>query len=422
MKFTDYLIAILAVILAVFCFCSVIYAGEPFNNLPPYIGDGRKGPAVSKMEIKELVIPPLSVPELAIPELESPELKVEEISFFTPLPIDALQTGDIQAEVDKTEMQRFLLRLLVDRRNAFDSKVLNLNAEILSKWAAIYKEPVYPISYVEPPKGLRMIAEVRMPLNEIQAETLKDNLNYRHAQGFNAVLLTFNGSEELGDLVALAKYLKRGFKVWFAFSGREDLREPVFIDPDAYALYLQTLASVCDGFLSHWRRTSSHLFIQDDAFMYYTALNVRAGNPEIPVLGEVYFGETAQLDTKTSWYKAGERANLVIRMTAGGSGYVVTNFAAPGINVEGVLGGLLKPIEGAAKYVLISGPYPYFLTTNKHGTTYEEDLQGIRALEERWLAAGAWGSIVTHADGTDFGHGIVTDNMSAYSYKEIKKE
>lgn len=409
---------------AIFCFCMAANAEEPvFKELPPYAGDGRRAPAPVRIEIRELIIPPQRIPGLEIPTLD-----VKAIGENGGAEIPQLRIPSIQQEIDKihTPERKALLKRIADTRSALDGRLFSLGDDAVKSWLAIYREGTGSIAYIEPPKGVRMIAEVRMPRSEEQARILRDNLNYRHGQGFNAVLLTFDGSETVGDLTDLAAYLRRGFKVWFAFGGREDLKVSVFLDPETYGLYLQSLARVCDGFLSHWRRTSSHLFIQDDAFMYYTAVNVRAGNPNIPVLGEVYYGETAAISSPGAWYDVKGRlknhaaVSLVVRMAAGGSGYVVTNLGAPGIDASGVTGGLLKPIQGAAKYVLISGPRPYFLTTHRSDTSYEEDLRGIEAIERRWLRAGAYGTIVTHADGTD-SQGV-TDNMSEYSYRLIKPD
>lgn len=422
---------ILLVITALFCLCSVVSAAdvEPvFTTLPPYVGDGRKAPPVSNMEIKELIIPKLEIPSLEIPQLQVPSLEEAKPLEIQQLDIPQLKIESIQDAIDKAynRSNRALLKMILDQRSALDSKLYQLSEDDLKQWVNIYNDTIDSVYYVQPPKGLRMIAEVRMPQSEEQAKILQENLNYRHAQGFNAVLVTFSGSEDVNDLVDLVTYLKKGFSVWFAFGGHEDLKEPVFMSPEKYGLYLQSLAYVSSGFLSHWRRTSSHLFIQDEAFMFYTALNVRAGNPNIPILGEVYFGETAPLNKTAEWYKTtGQLANhikihLVIRMVKGGSGYVLTNFGYPNIDVDGVMHGLLKPVQDSPKYVLISGPYPYFLTTHKRNTSYEEDLQGIEDLEKSWTRAGVWGTIVTHADGTDSNG--VSDNMSAYSYKSIKAD
>ena len=386
------------------------------DSLPPYVGDGRTT-AVTTIASTTINIQPIAVDGIQIDPIT-----------ITEITSDTIKIPDLQEGLDTiADNMKVLNNLMIDKRNMLsDTTLHNPSNTGVKKWISIYQNTYAPITKVPLPSGTRMIAEVRMPQNQEQAKILKENLDYRKSQGYNAILVTFYGTEEVADLTALITYLKNyGFKVWFAYTGKEDLKESVFIDPDKYATYLQSLAAVSDGFLSHWRRTSSHLFIQDDAFMMYTTQWVRIGNPEIPILGEIYYGETAPIFQKVDWVKSFpsqdlyyEYNNLVTRMVQGGSGYLISNFSTQNVNVEGVMKNLLGKIQ-EPKYILITGPSVYFLSSKKTSTTYEQDLKTMKKIEDRWMRAGCIGVIVTHGDGSDTD--VVSDNMSQYSYKNIKK-
>ena len=401
-------------IVLLFCTAFCVIAED---TLPPYVGDGRTSAQVKTTEITTIGITPISVNEITVTPITT-----------STITSDTIKVTDLQQGLSGiAENIKVLNSLMIDKRNMLNDTTLHTpNNEGVKRWISIYQDQYAPVTKVTLPSGTRMIAEVRMPQNQEQAQILKENLDYRRAQGYNAVLVTFYGTEDVNDLTTLITYLKNyGFKVWFAFSGKEDLKESVFLDPDRYAIYLQSLAAVSDGFISHWRRTSSHLFIQDDAFMTYTAQWVRIGNPEIPILGEIYFGETAPISKKVDWVKQFksydpyyEYNNLVFRMVQGGSGYLISNFSTTNINVESVMKNLLGDIK-EPKYILITGPSVYFLSSKRTSTTYEQDLQAMRKIEDRWMQAGCIGVIVTHGDGSD--NTLVSDNMSQYPYKNIKK-
>lgn len=385
------------------------------DTLPPYVGDTRA--KVATVAVTTINVQPIAVDEISV-----------DLITTSTITSDTIKIPDLQEGLDAIAANvKELNTLMIDKRNMLsDTTLHNPNNAGVKKWISIYQNSYAPVAKIPLPKGTRMIAEVRMPQNLEQAKILKENLDYRKAQGYNAVLVTFYGTEEIADLTALITYLKNdGFKVWFAFSGKEDLKESVFLDPDRYATYLQSLAAVSDGFLSHWRRTSSHLFVQDDAFMAYTAQWVRIGSPEIPILGEIYYGETAPIFQKVDWVKSFpsqdlyyDYNNLVIRMVQGGSGYLISNFSTQNINVEGVMKNLLGKIQ-EPKYILITGPSVYFLSSKRTSTTYEQDLATMKKIEDRWIQAGCIGVVVTHGDGSDTG--VVSDNMSQYSYKNLKK-
>lgn len=405
-------------------FCTFTSLGDGAVTLPPYVGDARTTKTIvavadlkSNKSEKEndLVIPELSIPTLTIPE--SPTIKT--IDNYTPVAISELKIEDMQGVIDSAaEKVKYIRNNFVDQRNVLQNNLFLTSDSVADKWIQIYNFSYPTIGDGELPPGTKMIAEVRMPTSLEQAQTLYDNLAFRKKQGYNSVLLTFDGSEKVQDLCDLATYIKEfGFNVWFAFGGKEDIRETTFIDPDTYAEYLYNLATICDGFISHWRRTSSHLFLQDDAFMQYTAFWVRSGKMTIPILGEIYLGETYATSEKYDWIKPirtnsnGLKVNLVERLVGGGSGYLLVNFGTNNINAEWVMNVLLKSVD-KPKYILINGPSVYYLTSGKTTSDHSKNLAEIEAIEQRWLKAGCIGVVVLHGDGSEGTY--VSDNMSEY--------
>ena len=64
-----------------------------------------------------------------------------------------------------------------------------------------------------------------------------------------------------------------------------------------------SLARECDGYLIGWRRTSLHLFKQDKPWVDYSMQCVRAGNPQIPVFGECYYGFQGNNNADGSYFE-----------------------------------------------------------------------------------------------------------------------
>ena len=138
------------------------------------------------------------------------------------------------------EFVRNVRKKIIDQYSlSNDPSLFRENRDILEKWMDIYEQdwPCTTVGMI--PMDVRMIAEVQLPRNKDQAVLLYDNLMLRKQEGYNAVLLTFAGTESSDYLMALALYLKdMGFNVWFAFGGPESIKAPVYIDPDQYMDYL----------------------------------------------------------------------------------------------------------------------------------------------------------------------------------------
>lgn len=392
----------------------------------PYVGDGRVAPKETTVTLP--TIDPINYDTISFTPID-----VTSIDQPETVTVDTVTVEDFTKGFDEQFAKHAEFRKLVkDQRNVSHHKdLMGLGDNSIDKWIAIYKNTYEPIEKIELPKGVKMIAEMQMPQNETEANTLYGNLIYRKAQGFNAVLLVFHGNEQTYDLVDLVNAVKTklDMKVWFAFGGMESLLDSqVFINPDKYSDLLIKVASVCDGFLANYRRTSSHLFIQDDAFMRYTAEQVRIGNPLIPIVGEIYLGQTAASDDnslnntgKRRWNPGRHAHNwdtLIASKVENGSGYLLVNMTSFGYNPRGIMNSVLKDYT-EPKYVLISGPTVYFLSLHKTTTTYEQDMKDIKYLMDRWTKAGAYGCVVMHGDGYGL-NGYPSDNMSKTHYTKLK--
>lgn len=347
-----------------------------------------------------------AVPELAQAAVDNPQITAAEI-IRKLVSVPDITAGDIQkvllalpkvtdpaARIPLVqELMKVCKTLFKDQRGITYDKTVSIDNAALAGWIQIYqRNEAYSLEYVKLPPGLRMIAEIHYP---IDAAVLDKNLEYYADQGYNAVLISFGygNGETLGGLMDLASYVKsKGMQAWFAYAGPESLTHSVFMEPSEYARWLSRLAAVCDGFLLGWRRTSLHLFLQDRPWVAYTLKNVRLGNPRIPVLGEVYFGQTAASNENTVW--------LTHNIPANASGAMIFGFGFGNVSADIALSRLRK-IKEMDRVSVIIGDKPYYATRNDNRLGFEENQKIKAALEARWIKAGCTGTITLHGDGSD---------------------
>lgn len=331
------------------------------------------------------------------------------------------------------EAVRKVSNMFMDKRNFTADERLLAQDKVLEQWYDIYHQTVDPIEFVPIPDGVRMVAEVRLPETESQEEILDENLAHYKSLGYNAVLVAFDTTEDMLQLRVLIDKIKRqGFGVWFTFagatskvSGTTHLTDTTSVFPDPVLLkkYLTYFAPLCDGYIGMWKRTSAHFFIQDQPYMDYIARCVREGNPNIPVVGEIYFGPTADVPEGEGIKKLASGSNLfnylVPRKANNASGYLVVNLGYSNVNVKGVMTGLLNGQVNDQKLVLITGPNPSFLTAKNPDLTYAQLRKVYEALEKRWLSAGAKGIVLLHGEMSD-GSAVekISNNLSVSKYFE----
>jgi len=295
-----------------------------------------------------------------------------------------------------------------DKRSLKHDKTLTYDNKSFYKWIDIYKqyENVSEIKFVKCPK-FRMISEIVYPNGQYELEILSKNLEFYKSIGYDSVLLTFNGTENIYDLVNLVKYIKKNYQlgVWFTYSGEENLKHSIFIDPDMYKKCLQQLAVVCDGYINSWRRTSGHLLEQDEAFKNYTNTMLREANDKLPIIGELYFGETHKYQ--------GVNRGYALNSSINNSAIMVVNFGYFNVNIDFVIKNILKDKVGAGDYIgLVVGKSPYYKEKDDK-IDYSIYLNDKKQIEDRFIKAGCIGTITLQNDGKEH-----TNNLSKYLYNQ----
>ena len=361
---------------------------------------------------------------IEVPAVEVPAATAE------PVPAEVVKSPEVVVEITATEVEgvalpevedptkriaqiqeffRFAQKTFRDRRNWKNDRSFGIDSDSVKKWRKIYErsdglDRLDGLDGSDRLKGLRMIAEVHHPVDQ---NALRKNLAVYKQHGYNAVLLTFGyQGETLAEVTAAADLIRdEGFKLWFAYSGPEKLEHSVFMDPDVLKKYLQELSIRADGFLIGWRRTSVHLLIQDEPFRDYLIACVRSVNRDLLILGEGFYGMTAQTN---------HHARISYNLPPGSSGCYVMGFGFEGYD-PGYYLSRLSRIRDLPKVAVIIGEKPYYGSTNATGKSFEENLRIKQGIESRWLEAGCVGTITLHGDCSD---GIYNKNHTDNIGKE----
>ena len=345
-------------------------------------------------ELPPVTLATVKLPQIRLAEIPTVSAAAKLATATVNLPVIPSTAPQLNAAKARMLLKKTLFR---DKRNIDNEPAANEN---LASWVEIFQaHKEYTFPHVPVSQGLRMVAEVRWPVSE---EVLASNLTWYKDKGYNAVLLTFDGSEEPYQLTQLAdKITSAGMKVYFAFGGAENLKLSVFIHPYKLGRLITALAPKCAGMLLHWRRTSQHLLLPDRAFIDFLVRHGREANPALQIIGESYYGENAE--SKGAFV-------LSTSLPAGSSAILLTNvgysFYSPPKALK-LLNGQLTPV-----LVLILGAKPYYATVNPNNLSFEQNWQIKRMLEENFVAAGATGTVTLHGDGSNgLFNSFHTDNL-----------
>lgn len=383
-------------------FCLAVFALCADDDLPPVATAAVRVAAVPLVEVP---LPEIVVPGVALTRVVMPAALLADCGIATPKS-DLSDTSD-QSDKGRTSMValaavpgvagnlaaakafREAAAVFRDRRSVTADPAAVAGSPVYQAWAKIYADHQdYTPACVPLPNGLRMIAEVRLPVKQ---ELLRDNLSFYAKRGYNAVLLTFDGSENPGELSALARECRAaGLAPWFAFGGREDLKQTVFIAPATLRRIIGELAPLCDGMLLGWRRTSLHLFLPDRAFQDYVIKAAREGNSKICLVGESYLGRSAESD--------GRKA-VTTSLPDNASGCLLVNVGYSMVTPK-VMDTVFSTVK-APKIVLVTGCWPYYRTHKANGLSFEANLKIKETIEARFRASGAAGTVTLHGDGSD---------------------
>ena len=375
--------------------CGSLFAEEP---LPPV--------AMATVQTATVPLPVIRLAEVPLPEIKLPEIKnvfiisadwsdrstpVNGNLALATVSVSQVELTSVANMTAAKEFRETKTRFFRDQRNLiYDSTAAPGNVDFAA-WLDLFKNHTpYTAAYIPLQDRVRMVAELRHPVDEA---VLSANLAFYKSKGYNAILVTFDGSEEPYHLAALAdKVTAAGFKVWYAFGGEENLKLSVFIHPHKLQRLIAALAPKCAGMLLHWRRTSQHLLLQDRPFTDFLIRSAREVNPDLQIIGESYFGENAETKGKFA---------VATSLPANSSGVLLQNVGYSFYSPAKVFKKLFAHLKDVPKLVLVLGEKPYYATRRRNKLNFEQNWRIKKSIEDRFLAAGAAGTVTLHGDGSN---------------------
>lgn len=350
-------------------------------------------------------VPVVTVPTIDVPSIESSANDIEIgtvdiLDVNTKVPaiaigeekFSAVNIDEIKVDlISKNDIMRFpWWQSVRDKRSLLHGKAV-YDPELSAKWQKIYSDPVnnnYIMEYKPLAKGLKIISEVRCPRNTEEFATLSKRLETYRDRGFNAVLVSFDATENIAQLTTAVDYINQlGMKIIIVYSGGEaKLSTPVFRDPDIIEKFFCHLAPKATGvLLGHWR-TSVHFFLPDAAYTNYIIRCARQANKDIAVIGQAYWGETAETGSDKKLYTE------TVVLPQNSSAVLLLGVGYPGTCSKHALKQLFPSVaDFPHKIALVAGDL-------KHsGKNYNEAIK--RQIERRLIAAGIQSILTYSADG-----------------------
>ena len=146
--------------------------------------------------------------------------------------------------------------------------------------------------------------------------------------------------------------------------------------------------------------------------MNYLCACARESNPSLAILGEVYYGNTAEHPHAGQW-------GWGINLPAYASGALLCNFGFSGVDAESICGRLVPAQIGRMPMaVVVTGQKPYYLTEAPNGLSQEVNQQIKEKIEAKFVAAGCRGSVTLQDDGRD----LEKNNLSETLYSSLTTE
>lgn len=377
-------------------------------------------------------IKPIEVPIVTVPRLDIGSLTVKTSAVSTP-EVAVLTGGAIgvyTADVDSLDpspvsitlaaitpldgdvpamqsLQRELTATMKDQRMLQYDPTLTIYNPALAAWLDIYRQPLPPpIERIPLPHGIRMIAELRTP------DHAAANLAFYRRQGYNACLITIDGTESPRNALQLVNLVRQaGMAAWIAWAGPERLDWSIYQDPAKISRLLRTAAPLCQGYLVAWRRTSAHLVEQDAAYMEHLVAQVRKANPGICVVGESYWGQTWENQPYVNQRGWQARDNV----PRNPSGILIAGIATQGYAIEAMLRGAFAKWAATPRLGLVLGEKAYYASSKNTGRNFKINLRIKQQVENRFRRAGCIGTVTIHGDGSDKGTSLQTsDDLGKY--------
>ena len=226
------------------------------------------------------------------------------------------------------------------------------------------------------------------------------------------MLVVFTKDDDASSVLNTIKYIIKycNMNVWLTYGGSENLNETVFMDVEKYTRILSECAPYITGYINSWRRTSSHLWEQDLAFMNYTNHILRQSNGNLPIIGELYYGNTHK-------YQHVGNVGFGLNNFKNSSGVMVVNFGFKKIDVKYLINNILnKQIGNVAKIALVVGQKPYYMTDNNNKLDYKKNMTIKHEIEKKFLENGCVGTITLSNDGKK----METNNISETPYEKLQ--
>lgn len=380
------------------------------------------------IEVPELIVPSLPTYELANVELTNVELENAEmvnVDLYSQNN-DIITTQNLSVNVNSLQQQfgndikiyeesfqdfikkyknlEMFKKTVKDERNADVSSF-----EYLTEWKQIYKEyaNIKPIKFIPLQGNFKIISEIRLPKSEQELDNLRNNIEFYKSKGYNSALICFRQNDDPSEMRQLARYVRsKDMYVFFSYGGEERLNDDIYCNPVWFKEMLTNLAKESIGFMP-WRRTSLHLWYPDKAWNNFVHNTLRDANPNIFIIGEIYYGMTAIDHPKIDWFfNIPENCSAVLLKNFGYKGFYLENI----IKLAREKGSKNLPI-----IAVVHGEKPYYLTKNNTNKTFKENLKIKQELEDRFIKGGVQGTITMNDDGSDglYNKNIV-NNLSTY--------
>lgn len=289
----------------------------------------------------------------------------------------------------------------------------------IRSWLQIYRayeddRPAFP-DPAPLPGGDRIISYATIPQSDAEKSILMENLTFYRSAGYTGVLLLISKPADPAAFTALVRQIREdfGLKVWAAFSPTGNVEHPESVslpDPAAFTAFLSAIAPEIDAYLLACGRTGSHLFLQDDAFLYTVTSALRTGKPDLPLLGDHYYGYSsrARKDGYRYW-----SSNLCRSASAN----LVVNRGTVLVDQKTVVRRFGTPCVG-----VVTGRRTYWISRTRDD--WQTALAHKRKIEDRYLAAGAIATVTEHGDGTEHSLSLrsrkfLTNDLSKTRYNEF---
>ena len=216
--------------------------------------------------------------------------------------------------------------------------------------------------------------------NEAVKNQFIRNLQWTKNKGYDSVLVRFDCTENLTNMLELVQTIKdNNMKVFSTYVGEDNTRPRwnPYIDPDILEPFFKSVAAKSDGYILGWRETSTHVRLLPNEFFNYLCSLAREANPNVLIYGEIYYGVTSS--------SAGRRA-LYYNIPNNITGVIVQNMGFAGYNYGYIVQRLFKNIipnwKTYDKVFQVIGIGPYYRTKTGHNGAYVEGL----TLEDEYKA------------------------------------